>query len=204
MGKASSAKKVAKVARSSAVGGPGGPRRIRPGFSALVVLVLVLGVTLVLWSRASRDTGPSGPDAAEQWAITYGVYVCNEFVADGTTTVSPIDETTPTGRTTIGSLLGGQDVTLTDGSVTLADGTEIATGDDCDGEPGVLSVTSWDAGSPADSTGLRRDSGYDAAQLSGDGEQLTIALAPAGTEIPRPPASSAPPPHVAPPTTTTP
>lgn len=191
MGKASSAKKVAKVARSSAVSGPGGRGRFKLGFGALVAAVLISGLLLVGWARASRDVGPTGPDATEQWQIAYGVYVCDEFVADGVKVVSPIDDTTPTGRTTIASLVGSDDVVLTDGSVTLADGTEIATGEDCNGEPAVLSVTTWDAGSDADSAGLRRDGGFVDVALSGDGEQITIAVTPAGTDIPRPPVAPA-------------
>jgi hypothetical protein len=154
-----------------------------------VALVLVLGVLMVFWARSSRDVGPSGPDAGDQWAVSYGVYVCNEFVAEGNATLSPFTEGDV--RTSVADLFATADITITDTSVTLADGTEFSAGEDCDGTESVVSLTSWDAGAAADSAGLRRDGGAPGAALTGNGEQFTFAVAPADATIPRPPVAPA-------------
>lgn len=206
MGKASSAKKVARVARAS--GSASGPReRFRLGFGALIVAILVLGVLLVGWSRASRP-GSDGPGADEEWAITWGVYVCDAFVpgVGGTTTIRPVpDPNVPEARLTLGAWAPEVDLAITGNAITLPDGRELTNGFDCGGTPAEVSVTTWTAGE-GDSAGLTRSFGLDTVQFGGDGEKVTLAVVAPGTTVPQPPATPAPAPDApAPdsPTTTT-
>lgn len=187
MGKASSAKKVARVARSSSVSGAGGRDRIKLGFSAVIVVVMLLGVILVGWSRASRDTGPAGPDGSEVWTATYGVYVCDGFVPTlgGEISTSPLNPDGPDGRSSLGTWGPTADFEFTSNAITLPDGTRLSDGFDCNGVPGELSVTTWAPGASADA-GLSRTSGFDIVRFNESGESFTFAVAPADTAIPQP------------------
>lgn len=187
------------MARSS--GSTSGPReRFKLGFGALIVAILVLGVLLVAWSRASRP-GSDGPTADEEWAITWGVYVCDAFVPGigGTTTIKPIpDPENPDARLSVGAWAPEVDLAVTADAITLPDGRQLTNGFDCGGTPGEVSITTWPAGAPADQ-GLTRSFSLDALQFSGDGEQITLAVVAPGTAVPQPPAT----PEPAPETTTT-
>ena len=190
MGKASSANKVARVARTSATSGGGRRDRVQVGFTGVIVAIIVVGVALVAWSRADR-IGSSGPAADDQWTITYGVYVCDTFQpgVGGTAQVKPLVEGSEDARATLGSWGPEVNLNVTADSVTLPDGTVLTNGYDCGGTPGELSVTTWPAGAPADE-GLTRTSDLNATQFTADGEQVTIAVVPAGTSVPQPPATA--------------
>lgn len=190
MGKASSAKKVARVARSSSVSGSGGRDRIKLGFSAVIIAVMVLGLLLVVWSRASRDTGPAGPDGSEQWTATYGIYLCDGFAPGlgGELSTSPLNENGPDGRSSLGTWGPTADFGFTTDTITLPDGSVLSNGFDCNGIPGEVSITTWAPGAAAD-TGLSRTSGFDTVRFNETGELFTFAVAPAGTTIPQPAAT---------------
>lgn len=190
MGKASSAKKVARVARSSSVSGGGGRDRIKLGFSAVIIAVMVLGVLLVGWSRASRDTGSAGPDGSEVWTATYGIYLCDGFAPGlgGELSTSPLNEDGPDGRSSLGTWGPTADFAFTSDTITLPDGTALSNGFDCNGTPGEVSVTTWAPGAAADA-GLTRTSGFDIVRFNETGELFTFAVAPAGTTIPQPAAT---------------
>lgn len=84
MGKASSKKKMARAAKAG-----GGARARAAGdrnllFPAALALVVILGTILVVYARNDRigeeQTAPiSGVD---HWHSAYGIYICNEYVAD--------------------------------------------------------------------------------------------------------------------------
>nr|MCU0269912.1 hypothetical protein [Acidimicrobiales bacterium] len=80
MGKASSAKKVARAARAG-----GGPSRDKPklGFPAAIVGIFVVGLLLVVFSYGQRNNraeaeAPSAVNS-DHWHTAYGVYVCDTF-----------------------------------------------------------------------------------------------------------------------------
>lgn len=178
------------MARSSSVSGGGGRDRIKLGFSAVIIAVMVLGVLLVGWSRASRDTGPAGPDGSEQWTATYGVYLCDGFAPGlgGELTISPLDDNGPDGRSSLGTWGPSADFGFTTDTITLPDGTVLSNGFDCNGAPGEVSVTTWAPGAAADA-GLTRSSGFDILRFNESGELFTFAVAPADTPIPQPAAT---------------
>lgn len=88
MGKASSAKKVARAARAGGSRRPGQRRAI--GFPFLLIVIVVLGVSLVVFARSSRDanasprSGPPPPQGdGEHWHAAYGLSFCGEFIRTG-------------------------------------------------------------------------------------------------------------------------
>jgi len=96
MGKASSAKKVARAARA------GGTRRAgqrRPlGFPITVAAVVILGVLLVGFARNQRDANAK-PEVGDHWHAAYGVFTC--IAEEGTDQPTPPPGTeTPTTEST--------------------------------------------------------------------------------------------------------
>jgi hypothetical protein len=78
MGKASSAKKVARAARA---GGKTTGQRRNIGFPVAIVAIVVLGVGLIAFARQNQP-GDGSPALGEHWHAAYGVYVCDRWVAD--------------------------------------------------------------------------------------------------------------------------
>lgn len=82
MGKASSAKKVARAARAGGSRRPGQRRAL--GFPIVIASVVILGSVLVLVARSSRDANAEprsqadGVDA-QHWHAAFGFSFCGEF-----------------------------------------------------------------------------------------------------------------------------
>ena len=82
MGKASSAKKVARAARAGGSRRPGQRRAL--GFPIVIASVVILGCVLVVFARSSRDANAEprsqadGVDA-QHWHAAYGLSFCGEF-----------------------------------------------------------------------------------------------------------------------------
>jgi hypothetical protein len=91
MGKASSAKKVARAARAGGSRRPGQRRQL--GFPLLIAGVLIAGVVLVLVARDSREVNAAPRSQAnaesDHWHAALGIYQCDGFVFDGTTEGGP-------------------------------------------------------------------------------------------------------------------
>jgi hypothetical protein len=83
MGKASSAKKVARAARS---GGSSSKKRPHLAFPLAIFAVVVLGALVVVYARvdhtntANADVKPSYV-SGDHWHAAYGIYVCDKFLA---------------------------------------------------------------------------------------------------------------------------
>ncbi len=80
MGKASSAKKVARLAQK----GKGRKVRFQGGtlFPALMVGIALVGAGLVVYSRASIPDRNVAPTIEDHWHASYGFYVCDEWLPD--------------------------------------------------------------------------------------------------------------------------
>lgn len=80
VGKASSAKKVARLAQK----GKGRKVRFQGGtlFPAVVVGVSLVGLALVVYSRASIPDRNVAPTVEDHWHASYGFYACNEWLPD--------------------------------------------------------------------------------------------------------------------------
>lgn len=80
MGKASSAKKVARLAQK----GKGRKVRFQGGtlFPALIVGISVVGLALIVYSRSSIPNQNVPPTVEDHWHASYGFYACDEWLPD--------------------------------------------------------------------------------------------------------------------------
>ncbi len=80
MGKASSSKKVARLAQK----GKGRKVRFQGGtlFPALVVALAVAGTALIIYSRESIPNLNTPPTVEDHWHASYGFYACGEWLPD--------------------------------------------------------------------------------------------------------------------------
>lgn len=200
MGKASSAKKVARAARAGASTGPNERKQL--GFPALVTTIVILGLGLVVFARASRDAQAS-PTLQDHWHNAYGVYDCRTdgFLApfqsefdpegihshqDGVIHIHPFTASVTGKQATLEVFMDAMGAVITDDTLTLPGGETLTEGVDCGGQPAVLQIARWtnlaDLSAPTevvteDLAGLR---------FLADAQALTIALAPEGADIPPP------------------
>lgn len=80
MGKASSAKKVARLAQK----GKGRKVRFQGGtlFPAVMVGVSIVGLALIVYSRASIPDRNVAPTIEDHWHASYGFYACDTWLPD--------------------------------------------------------------------------------------------------------------------------
>lgn len=200
MGKASSSKKVARAAKVGATSGPNESRQL--GFPALVLVIVVLGFSLVAAARTTRDAQPS-PTLQDHWHNAYGVYDCRSesFLApfqsefdpqgvhshkDTTIHIHPFTAAVTGKEAKLKVFLDAMGATLSDETLTLPGGETLEEGVDCGGEPAVLQVVRWDnALNPGEPSEVRTED-LDQFRFLANAQALTIALAPAGSEIPLP------------------
>jgi hypothetical protein len=79
MGKASSAKRVARLAAR----GKGRKIRFQNGttFPMAVAIVVILGCLLVGYARAASRSDASGPTVGAHWHLGYGIYICDHYLS---------------------------------------------------------------------------------------------------------------------------
>lgn len=199
MGKASSAKKVARVARTS-----GGPSRERPklGFPAAIVGIVLVGSLMVVWARTTTESASASPPTLnDHWHAAYGIFVCDEFlpglvdVAPDTTGIHTHDDgivhVHPFGSGSSGENANwakfGDVVDLSfDGTSFTTGGTTYSDGFDCDGQPATVSMYQWPADDP-DAEPIIHTEDLGSVHFGEDRLAFTIAVVPEGTEVPRPP-----------------
>lgn len=204
MGKASSAKKVARAARVGASSGPTERRQL--GFPALVGLVIVLGLALVAFARTTRDA-QAAPTLQDHWHSAYGVYDCrtDSFLdifeserdpdgihshQDGIIHIHPFTASVTGREAQMHVFLTNMGASLTDSEMTLPGNETLTEGVDCGGEEAILQVVRWtDAFAAGGPTEVITEN-LDETRFLKDGEAFVIALAPEGAEIPLPPSLS--------------
>jgi hypothetical protein len=175
MGKASSAKKVARAARAGGSRRPGQRRAL--GFPVLIVAIVLSGTLLVLFARSSREANAAPRSQANEvfdhWHAAYGIYDCTEFIFQDDATALTDLSGDPLGIHTHGDSVihihpftdaaGGRNARLrlffqdvgidaSDSKWTFPDGTvwDEAT-KTCGEEPGQIVVAKWnDAQAAAD------------------------------------------------------
>ena len=195
MGKASSAKKVARAARAGGSRRPGQRRAL--GFPLVVTFVVVLGTATVLFARSSRDANAAPQAGVDHWHAAYGVAQCGEFKAplpggmeqdrlgihsheDGLVHIEPLLDGAAGRNAKLELFLNFAGVTLTDSEATFPDGTTWVEGETmCGEEPGQIVVARWvDAQDAADGERpnevLTEDFGD--IRFRNDREAYTIAL----------------------------
>lgn len=199
MGKASSAKKVARAARA---GGPtSGPKR-QLAFPLSILAVVVVGALLVVFARdANQEAAAESPRVGEHWHAAYGIYVCDAFLpalsdqgpdttglhthADGVAHLHPFANGYAGRNATLAGF--GEVVGLSFGSDSFTvDGTTYADGYDCGGEPAQVQLWVWPADDlDAEPTVVTSDIG--SFRFTEDRMAITLAVVPDGTDVPRPP-----------------
>lgn len=200
MGRASSSK---KVARAASTGGGRTARGSRPlGWYAAIAMVTVLGIAGIVFSRAEyrQEMAASADGSApvpgkDHWHNAYGFYLCDQFTpnpelsggfhshSDGLVHIEPRTRREGGKNATVQRVLESADVELTEDRLQLPGGKEYEEGKTkCGGKAGVLQLR-YNDDKPI-TTGL-------ATRRLDEGGTLTIAFAPEGAEIPKPPSEGA-------------
>jgi hypothetical protein len=207
MGKASSAKKVARVART-------GGGRTRRGQSTswfwpvFVGLVVVLGTAGIVYSKDQRQPDNSRPRAGgsgragDHWHAAIGFDICGTFApnisdqtdvsgihthGDGVVHVHPFSQVAAGKRATLGVFFKTVKATVSSSEVRLPGQPAKKDGDKCGDKPGQVQVRTWPSRNPDAKPVVF--SGDPSDVHPKDGELITIAFVPKGAEIPRPPSA---------------
>ena len=174
MGKASSAKKAARVAKSSS----GRKVRSQQGlvFPVALAVVLTLGLALVVYGRATNREDLGAPQLntvsqpGDHWHSAYGIYICDQYIPsmsvgvepdpggihthqDGVIHIHPF-QTATTGRNArLGDFFTQTGLEVSSSKIQLPDdpalgdnsGKTFENGDECpDGQEGVVKVLVWE------------------------------------------------------------
>jgi hypothetical protein len=208
MGKASSAKKVARAARAGGRSSAGRQRNLL--FPGVIGAIVLFGSALV-WYAADERKGDTGipPVLGDHWHAAYGIYVCGEWQpdipefenttgihthGDGVIHLHPFSQSGAGENATLGTFLEDTDVKLSDDELTIGD-NELPDGaqtwkegeDQCDGKDAELVVAQWEDVSDESAKPALLTSGLSDIRFRGDGEGYTIAFVPEGdTDIPKP------------------
>ena len=173
MGRASSAKKVAKVAQSSR------KAKVRQSrgkvFPAAVTAVVILGTLLIWYARDSAQAiAAIPPTTSDHWHISYGFYACDKWLApirddnealdadgqlldkdfqatgihthgDGVLHVHPSGSKGTGKNAKLGTWFKLVDINATNDSFELPEGLgSFKNGDDCGGKPGTWKGLVWE------------------------------------------------------------
>jgi hypothetical protein len=201
MGKASSAKKVARAARAGS-----SAKRERPkvGFPIAVFAIVVLGTSLVVFARTSREPASASPPSYlnnDHWHAAYGAYVCDAFLPpwsdaiedrdgihthqDGIIHIHPFSSSASGDRARLSVFAKQVGVTFTDDGFTTPDGTEYTNGHDCNGQPAKVAVYKWFPDDPT-RPGEVYESNFNNIVFDTDRAAYTIAVVPDGVTPPLP------------------
>jgi hypothetical protein len=210
MGKASSAKKVARAARAGGSRRPGQRRNL--GFPATIALVVVVGVALVLFARNQREADAQPRSQAhgadfDHWHVAYGLYQCSDFIladspltdagsdalgihthGDGVIHIHPFLDSAAGRNAQLGIFFDDVGMSVSDSKITFPDGTEWdESSTKCGDKPGTIQIAIWyDAQDAADGEKPNEivDHDFRSIRFRNDREYMTIAFVAAGTEIP--------------------
>jgi hypothetical protein len=206
MGKASSAKKVARAARAGGRRRPGQRRQL--GFPLTIVTIIVAGLALVWYARDTREAS-AAPRPEDHWHAAYGVYICDAFQApmtdalqdpvgihthqDGVIHIHPFVSASSGANARMRHFFDDTALEVTDERITLPDGTTYEEGqDECDGKSANVRVLRWtnaaDALDEKDPSEVITEN-FDDIRFRRDREAFTIAFVPsdlATDEIPHP------------------
>ena len=205
MSSSSSAKKVRKAARAGGSSGPTTSRERNLGFPLAIAVICILGVGLVVVSKADNNESAASPDdttvEVDQFAATYGIFDCTEWVAtslpnpdtDQDFTIPLSSENAErNGRLDRWGEEVGLEISADALVVSSTDPViERAAGDDCEGEEGTISLTVWspndEAGAALDEVEVQTITDEPGAYRPRNGDRIAIVFAPEGTEIDEPP-----------------
>ncbi len=193
MGKASSAKKVARVAKA----GKGTKVRSTQGqvFYISLAVVVIVGVALIIFARTSGRTAAVAepPTLTDHWHTAYGVYACDHFLTavqnqndpngihthgDGVIHVHPFSSVSTGSNAKLGVFFNAAGIKMSNTKLEMPEnlGT-YENGKDCKGKPANLRVAVWD-----DATGTAAPriytSDFKNIRFTNDRMAMTIAWVP--------------------------
>ncbi|MDQ4070336.1 MAG: hypothetical protein M3203_12830 [Actinomycetota bacterium] len=200
MGKASSAKKVARAART------GGGRTRRGSTSwvwpTLMALVVILGSAGIVYSRDQRQPDNTRPLPGDHWHAAIGYYICGQFApnlpegtdplgihghGDNVVHIHPFGSSASGKRARLEVYFETINLDVTATSIKLPGQDRKSNGDKCENGEGRLQTKVWDSRDPADPGRVVPGDPSDIRPQ--DGQLITIAFVPEGTDIPRPPSA---------------
>ncbi|MFP5256745.1 MAG: hypothetical protein ACLGI8_12960 [Acidimicrobiia bacterium] len=211
MGKASSAKKVARAARAGGRVSSGQSRSLL--FPGVIALVVVLGVVLVVYAREDRRSDDLGgvPQLGDHIHQAVGVYACGEFLpdmpefdsnvgihthADGVIHIHPFSQLGVGANATLGRYIddaredGGFEIDLSDTKLTYLGDTYEEGETDCEGvDDPELRVAYWADVQTSDDPPEVRTGDFKSLRLTEDGAGITIYFGDPDADIPKPPKS---------------
>lgn len=211
MGKASSAKKVARAARA---GGSSHRERPKIAFPLSIFVILVIGMSLVYATRTAHEDSagadiaprPASSPPGDHFHAAYGFYVCDHFLpadpdpqvdalgihthGDGVAHIHPFTAAAAGTRAKLKVFTDNIGVKFTDDGWTGADGVTHKNGDDCNGSPGKVAVYRFRPDDPNAMVDVY-DSDFNNIVFSEDRLAFTIAILPEGKEPPPMPESVA-------------
>lgn len=210
MGKASSAKKVARAARAGGNRRPGQRRNL--GFPIIMVVVVALGVGLVGYARENRPANAeptsqaSNPEDFDHWHAAYGFYLCDTFVRtepgpadvgedalgihtheDSVVHIHPFIDSAGGSNATLGIFLDQIGLEMDNDSLTFPDGEVWEEGETmCGDQPGRLVIAKWNDARDAESEDPNEliTEDFGSIRFRQDLEAYTIAFLPDGDAVP--------------------
>lgn len=210
MGKASSAKKVARAARAGGRVSSGQPRSLL--FPGVLVAVVVLGLSLVVYAREDRRNDDLGgpPQIGDHFHTALGFNVCGEFLgnlpefeggiglnthADGLVHLEPASELATGSNATLGAYFGnavdrGVEVGIDDDSLEFLGTTYEEGKTECEGvEDPQLRMGYWADGSDPAALPAATSGNFGDRHL-GNGGAITIYFGDPDGDIPLPPSAA--------------
>jgi hypothetical protein len=207
MGKASSAKKLARAARAGSASK--GRDRREMGFPLIVALVILLGTSLVIYARSSRgdavapklNVGAAGV-TGDHWHAALGIYNCDHFETepivrgnewpdpsgihshdDGVIHIHPFVSSASGTRARLKVFFETMGLKFDDDELELTNGTTLKSNTDCNGKNATLRIARFDIDNPDTPIEIITDKLGDVRFLA-DREAFTIALVPDDVDIP--------------------
>ncbi|MGV3760062.1 MAG: hypothetical protein ACO1PW_11080 [Actinomycetota bacterium] len=209
MGKASSAKKVARAARAGGRVSSGQSRSLL--FPGVIALVVILGVALVVYAREDRRDDDLGgvPQLGDHIHQAFAVNACGEFLpdlaefesnvgihthADGVVHIHPYSQLGVGANSTLGRYIddareaGGFDIDISDTKLTYEGETYEEGETECEGvEDPQLRVAYWADVQYSDDPPEIWTGDFKDLRLTEDGAGITVFFGDPDADIPKPP-----------------
>jgi hypothetical protein len=170
--------------------------------------VVVLGTAGIVYSRDQRQPDNTRPFAAagqrpaDHWHAAIGYYICGSFVpnlpegddplgihghGDNVVHIHPFGSSSAGKRATLKIYFDTVGADISDDKIELPGQDTKRNGDRCEDGEGRIQTKVWDTRAPTDQGRLVE--GDPSSLRPQDGQLITIAFVPEGTEIPKPPSA---------------
>ncbi len=202
MGKASSSKKIRKVQQAGVSRAPGQRRNL--GYPALIVAIILVGVSLVFVARGQREASAGEkPTPKDHWHEALGIDICGNFQdpltdvgpdrlgihthADGLIHIHPFGSGASGKNAQLVKYLDQTGVKVTDTSITLPGGKTYTNGDKCDGKPATLALYVWPPQANDSTEPKKITKNIATTRFAEDGGAYVLAFVPDGAKVKLPP-----------------